>query len=232
MKPDDDDYGHRTPGDAAEHLGERVELFLQRRTRPCDRVVSMVAIWPIWVCMPVAVTTIEPVPRVTEVFWNSMFVRSPSATSAEASGAASLPIRQRGGRQQRQRNAGAAARLRPAAIRRRSRSFLPHADRHRRQPERRGGDCHRYRGKLDQTRRRRHRQDWQASDRFWHRRAWRYRHHRARLLRGERISALGLGTAARSMRDVGALGLDQMRRVRTRPRVCRHVRQSATCTTS
>ncbi len=31
--------------------------------------------------MPVAVTTIDAVLRVTDVFWNSMFVRSPSATS-------------------------------------------------------------------------------------------------------------------------------------------------------
>ena len=43
---------------------------------------SMLAICPIWVCMPVAVTTMTPVPRVTDVFWNSMFVRSPSAASA------------------------------------------------------------------------------------------------------------------------------------------------------
>src|SRR5262245_51453170 len=42
--------------------------------------------------MPVAVTTIDPVPRVTDVFWNSMFDRSPSATSAPGSVAASLPI--------------------------------------------------------------------------------------------------------------------------------------------
>ena len=40
--------------------------------------------------MPVAVTTIAPVPRVTEVFWNSMLVRSPRATSAVGSAAASL----------------------------------------------------------------------------------------------------------------------------------------------
>ena len=32
--------------------------------------------------MPVPVTTIEAVPRVTDVFWNSMFDRSPTATSA------------------------------------------------------------------------------------------------------------------------------------------------------
>ena len=54
--------------------------------------VSIVAIWPIWVCMPVAVTTMVAVPRVTEVFWKSMLVRSPRATSAEASTPASLGI--------------------------------------------------------------------------------------------------------------------------------------------
>ena len=43
--------------------------------------VSIVAIWPICVCIPVPVTTIAAVPRVTAVFWNSMFERSPSATS-------------------------------------------------------------------------------------------------------------------------------------------------------
>ena len=40
--------------------------------------------------MPVAVTTIAPVPRVTDVFWKSMSVRSPSATSSAGSAAASL----------------------------------------------------------------------------------------------------------------------------------------------
>ena len=54
--------------------------------------VSIVAIWPISVCMPVAVTTIAAVPRVTEVFWNSMFERSPSATSPPASASASFGI--------------------------------------------------------------------------------------------------------------------------------------------
>ena len=58
------------------------------RTR--DTEVSIVAIRPISVSMPAAVTTIAPVPRVTEVFWNSMSVRSPSATSGEGSTAASL----------------------------------------------------------------------------------------------------------------------------------------------
>ena len=59
-----------------------------------DRVrvteVSIVAICPIWVCMPVPVTTITAVPLVTEVFWNSMFDRSPSATSPAGSDRASL----------------------------------------------------------------------------------------------------------------------------------------------
>ena len=49
------------------------------RVRVTD--VSIVAIWPIWVCMPVAVTTIAAVPRVTAVFWNNMSDRSPMATS-------------------------------------------------------------------------------------------------------------------------------------------------------
>ena len=40
--------------------------------------------------MPVAVTTIAAVPRVTEVFWNSMFDRSPTATSPAGSVPASL----------------------------------------------------------------------------------------------------------------------------------------------
>ena len=40
--------------------------------------------------MPVAVTTIAAVPRVTAVFWNSMFVRSPTGVSSPVSAAASL----------------------------------------------------------------------------------------------------------------------------------------------
>ena len=60
-----------------------------------DRVrlteVNIVAIWPICVSIPVAVTTMDAVPRVTAVFWNSMFDRSPSATSGPGSTAASLP---------------------------------------------------------------------------------------------------------------------------------------------
>ena len=61
-----------------------------------DRVrvteVSMVAICPIWVSMPVAVTTIAAVPRVTDVFWNSMLERSPTPTSPPANVACCLAI--------------------------------------------------------------------------------------------------------------------------------------------
>lgn len=42
--------------------------------------VTMPAIRPISVAWPVAVTTTVAVPRVTWVFWNTRFVRSPSAT--------------------------------------------------------------------------------------------------------------------------------------------------------
>ena len=54
--------------------------------------VSIVAICPISVSMPVAVTTIAAVPRVTAVFWKSMFERSPSATSVPGSAPASFGI--------------------------------------------------------------------------------------------------------------------------------------------
>ena len=65
---------------SAEHLGEGPSSFCSgERVRVTE--VSIVAIWPIWVSIPVAVTTIAAVPRVTAVFWNSMFERSPSATS-------------------------------------------------------------------------------------------------------------------------------------------------------
>ena len=53
-------------------------------------LVSIEAICPIWVCIPVAVTIIEAVPRVTEVFWNSMLVWSPRPTSTPSRGLASL----------------------------------------------------------------------------------------------------------------------------------------------
>ncbi len=61
-----------------------------RGDRVRETEVSMVAIWPIWVCIAVAVMTAVAVPRVTDVFWNSMLERSPRATSGPARGWASL----------------------------------------------------------------------------------------------------------------------------------------------
>ena len=57
-----------------------------------DRLVAftMPAIRPISVALPVAVTTNAVVPRVTWVFWNTRFVRSPSATSPSGNVPASL----------------------------------------------------------------------------------------------------------------------------------------------
>ncbi len=59
-----------------------------------DRVrvteVSMVAICPIWVAIPVPVTSMDAVPLVTDVFWNNMFARSPSGISPAARTALSL----------------------------------------------------------------------------------------------------------------------------------------------
>jgi hypothetical protein len=69
-------------------VSESSSLCSGDRTR--DTEVSIVAIRPISVSAPVAVTTIAPVQRVTEVFWNSMSVRSPSTTSGVGSTAASL----------------------------------------------------------------------------------------------------------------------------------------------
>ena len=46
--------------------------------------------WPISVCIPVAVTTTSPRPRVTEVFMYAMQVRSPRATSSPGTGSVAL----------------------------------------------------------------------------------------------------------------------------------------------
>ena len=54
--------------------------------------VTMPAIWPISVALPVAVTTTVAVPRVTWVFWNTRLVRSPSATSPSGNVSGSLGI--------------------------------------------------------------------------------------------------------------------------------------------
>ena len=53
---------------------------------------SMVAIRPISVSIPVPVTTMVAVPRVSDVFWKSMGVRSPSATSSDSSAAVPFAI--------------------------------------------------------------------------------------------------------------------------------------------
>jgi hypothetical protein len=54
--------------------------------------VTRLAILPISVVRPVAVTTNVAVPRVTCVFWNTRFVRSPSATSPSGRATRSLGI--------------------------------------------------------------------------------------------------------------------------------------------
>ena len=88
---DDDDERHRAPGDQAEHLRQRAELLLQRRAGALDRGEHRGDLAHLRLHAG-AVTTIAPVPRVTDVFWNSMFVRSPSATSSPGSTAASFAI--------------------------------------------------------------------------------------------------------------------------------------------
>ena len=118
----------------------------------------------------------------------------------------------RGGRAQHQGRAGDPASVRAAAVRRRPRPALPHADRRRLQPERRRGRRHRHRGRLDQEGRRRHRRDRQAGGRLRHRGARRPRHHHAGLEGGARVRAVGEREAARGMPDRRALGLDQVRR--------------------
>ncbi len=138
----------------------------------------------------------------------------------------------RGGRQQHQGHAGAAARLRPAAVRRRPRPALPHADRHRLQPQRGRGGGDRHRGRLDQARGRRHRQDRQAGGGLRHRGPRRYRHHRQGLLQGQGVPAAGLRARARGVRHRGPVGVDQVRRERHHDRACPPARPSATCTTS
>ena len=71
-----------------------VMLSSSRCSGDWDRwvAVTMVAILPISVALPVAVTTIVAVPRVTWVFWNTRFVRSPSAVSPSGSVPGSLGI--------------------------------------------------------------------------------------------------------------------------------------------
>ena len=120
----------------------------------------------------------------------------------------------RGRRAQHQGDAGDPAPVRPAAVRRRPRPAFPHADRHGQQSERRGGRRHRHRGPVDEEGRRRHRGDRQAGRRLRHRAARRPRHDHARVEGGEGIRAVGERAAPRRVRAEGALGLDQVRRVR------------------
>ena len=138
----------------------------------------------------------------------------------------------RSGRAQRQGHAGDPASLRPAAVRRRPRSAFPHADRRRQQPERRRGRRHRHRGPMDQEGRRRHRRDRQAGRRLRHRAARRPRHDHAGVEGGARIPAVGEREAARRVRAQGALGIDQVRRIRHDLGLRRQSRPSATRSTS
>ena len=96
--------------------------------------------------------------------------------------------------------------VRAAAVRRRPRAALPHADRHRLQPERRRGRRDRHRGRLDQEGRRRHRRDRQARGRLRHRGPRRPRHDHARLEGGARVRAVGEREAARGVPDRRSCG--------------------------
>ena len=149
--------------------------------------------------------------------------------------AAGRPVerRRRSGREQHQGHAGDPASVRPAAVRRRPRPALPHADRHRLQPERRRGRRDRHRGRLDQEGRRRHRRDRQAG-------------RRASASRGTATTTRSCARrkAAREfvqwasekqrerMPDRRAVGVDQVRRVRHDVGLRRRTRRSATRSTS
>ena len=138
----------------------------------------------------------------------------------------------RGRRQQHQGHAGHSACLWPPAVRRRPRPVLPHADRHRLQPQRRRRRRHRHRGRLDRPRGRRHRQDRQAGGRLRHRGPRRHRHHRQGLAQGQGVPAVGLRARARGVRDRRPVGVDQVRRerhddrARLLPDGRQHVRQA------
>ena len=82
------------------------------------------------------------------------------------------------------------------------------------------------------TDRRWHRRDRQAGGRLLDRAERRHQHDRHGLAQGQGFRALGDRAAARGMRHLGALGLDQVRRVRHHHRARRPARPSATCTTS
>ena len=67
---------------------QRVSVFSCLVSGVCSLAVvaSMPAIFPTWASAPTAVTSITPLPWVTGVFMNAMFVWSPGPRSASASG--------------------------------------------------------------------------------------------------------------------------------------------------
>ena len=81
-------------------------------------------------------------------------------------------------------------------------------------PERRGGRGDRHRGPVDEEGRRRHRGHRQARRRLRHRAARRPRHDHAGIEGGARVRPVGEREAARDLRALRAVGLDQVRRVR------------------
>ena len=122
--------------------------------------------------------------------------------------------------------------VRAAAVRRRPRAALPHADRRRLQPERRRGRRHRHRGRLDEEGRRRHRRDRQARGRLRHRGPRRPRHDHAGLEGGARIRAVGEREAARGRARSASSGSRPSAARATPPRAAAPTRPSATPSTS
>src|SRR5829696_1273126 len=78
-----------TPAMAAMILDRPSSCFC-RGVLSASVVARRFAMWPISVPMPVAVTTISPRPRVTEVFMKAIQVRSPRATSSPGTGSVDL----------------------------------------------------------------------------------------------------------------------------------------------
>ena len=73
--------GDRRPGEEPEDLRQAVELALQRRLRALRRRDHVGDVAHLGRLTGVASRRSVAVPRVTWVFWNTMFVRSPSAVS-------------------------------------------------------------------------------------------------------------------------------------------------------
>ena len=137
--------------------------------------------------------------------------------------AAGRPVqrRRRGRGAQHQGHDGDPAPLRPAAVRRRPRPALPHADRHRLQPQRRRGGGDRHRGRLDEEGGRRHRRRpasrWSAS-------ASRATATTTPSCAPRKAAREYVQWASEKQREVCAIsravGLHQVRRVATPPRGC------------